>query len=118
MKAGRQHKVALSDPAVALLKALPRDGQHVFTGARGGSLGHATLFKLLRTMGRSDLTAHGMRSTFRDWCAETGKDEALAEAALAHVTGSQTERAYNRSDLLDRRRGLMDQWGQFCLTGC
>lgn len=117
MKAGRQHRVALSGPAVALLKALPRDGSNVFTGARGGTLGHATLFKLLRTMGRADLTAHGMRSTFRDWCAETGKDEALAEASLAHARGDQTERSYARSDLLDRRRGLMDQWAQFCMNG-
>ena len=69
---------------------------------------------MLRRMGRDDLTAHGFRSTFRDWAAETGKPADIAEAALAHTLGSKTQLAYQRGDLLDRRRRLMDQWAAFC----
>ena len=72
-----------------------------------------TLTKLLRDTGlAAGATVHGFRRSFRDWCAETGKDRATAEAALAHVVGG-TEGAYFRSDLFAKRRRLMDAWAAF-----
>jgi integrase len=66
-------------------------------------------------MGRSDLTVHGLRSTFRDWAAErTNFPREVAEMALAHAVGDSTERAYQRGDLFDKRRQLMDAWAKFC----
>ncbi len=70
---------------------------------------------LLRRMGRSDITAHGFRSTFRDWTAETtNATREVAEMALAHVIPSKVEAAYRRGDLLKKRRGLMDAWAAYC----
>ena len=75
-----------------------------------------TLTKVLRTTGLADRsTVHGFRSSFRDWCADTGKPREIAEAALAHTVGG-VEGAYFRSDLFERRRALMDQWATY-LTG-
>jgi integrase len=73
-----------------------------------------SLTAVLRRMGRGELTAHGFRSSFRDWCAETGRPAEIAEAALAHTTGDKTVQAYQRGDLLERRRKLMDTWAAFC----
>jgi integrase len=67
----------------------------------------------LRRMQRTDITAHGFRSTFRDWCADHGKPRELAEAALAHVVEG-VESAYLRSDMFEARRALMAEWGAFC----
>ena len=76
-----------------------------------------TLTKILRDQGLAErATVHGFRSAFRDWCAETGKPRAIAEAALAHTVGG-VEGAYFRSDLLARRRVLMDQWAAFLAAG-
>jgi hypothetical protein len=62
-----------------------------------------------------DVTMHGFRSSFRDWCGEaTSFPRELAEAALAHVAGDATERAYRRGDALEKRRGLMEAWAAFC----
>jgi integrase len=72
-----------------------------------------TLKNLLRRLGHGDITVHGFRSTFRDWCADHGKPADLAEAALAHVTGSAVERSYRRSDVLERRGALMAEWEAF-----
>lgn len=80
----------------------------------GAPLSNMALLMTLRRMGRGDLTAHGFRSTFRDWAAETGKPADLAEAAPAHTTGDKTVQAYLRGDLFERRRKLMDQWADFC----
>ena len=66
--------------------------------------------KAWRSAGGGTTTVHGMRSAFRDWCGEQGEDRALAELALAHAIGDSTEQAYARSDLLERRRGLMQRW--------
>ena len=74
------------------------------------------MLKLLRRMKRVDLTAHGFRSTFRDWCAEaTGYSREVAEAALAHTLGDKVEAAYRRGDLFEKRRRLMADWAEFCL---
>ena len=70
---------------------------------------------LLRRMEREDITAHGFRSSFRDWAAEqTNIPSAVCEAALAHTLQNKTEAAYNRTDLFDKRRELMDLWSVYC----
>jgi integrase len=116
MKAKREHRVALSSQAVDLLRSLPRvkDEQWVFPGARvGRPLSNMAMLELLRGM-RPGLTVHGFRSTFRDWVGEaTSFSPELAEHALAHVVGNQTEAAYRRGDALERRRELMQAWAGF-----
>ncbi len=73
------------------------------------------MLALLRRMARADLTAHGFRSTFRDWCAEaTGYAREVAEAALAHAVRDKVEAAYQRGDLMEKRRRLMADWADFC----
>jgi integrase len=120
MKAGREHRVPLSAPAVTLLHGLRPLGKAglgdwVFPGLRANeSLSPTALAMLLRRMGR-DITTHGFRSTFRDWCAEcTVYPREVAEAALAHMLRDETEAAYQRSDLLEKRRRLMEEWGAYC----
>ena len=72
---------------------------------------------LLRRMGRGDLTAHGFRSSFRDWAGDrTHVQREVIEAALAHVAGGKVEVAYRRSDALEKRRALMDLWSTYCTT--
>jgi integrase len=75
------------------------------------------LLALLKRMGRDDLTAHGFRSTFRDWAAEaTNFPRDVAEMALAHSIGDKVEAAYRRGDLFDKRSKMMAAWGAFCAT--
>jgi integrase len=118
MKANREHRVPLSDAALTVLREAgklhtgDRDG-FVFPGRKAG-LSNMALLMALRRMGRGDLTAHGFRSTFRDWAAETGQPADTAEAALAHVVGDKTVTAYQRGDLLERRRRMMTAWAAFC----
>jgi integrase len=123
MKAGRPHRVPLSGPAIAVLRALAplrvssRDTDaYVFPGRRRGRpLSSMAMLMLLRRMGRGDLTAHGFRSTFRDWCAEaTTHEGAVAEAALAHTVRDKVEAAYRRGDQFEKRRRLMAEWASFC----
>ena len=113
MKAGREHRVPLSGAAVAILRA--QTGQHktrVFPSARGGKMISATV--LSGAVKDLDCTVHGFRSSFADWAAEVEHaDHAVTQAALAHVTGSQTERAYSRTDYFDRRRPLMTAWADY-----
>ena len=74
--------------------------------------------RLLERMGYAGLTSHGFRSTFRDWTAErTAFPREVAEAALAHTNGSKVEKAYQRGDLFDKRRKLMDAWAAYCDQG-
>lgn len=119
MKAGREHVVPLSEPAAALferMRAYRRAGcDLVFPGqARGKPLSDMTLTKALRDMGL-DITAHGFRSTFRDWVAEKTQWPAdLAEAALAHVVSDKTVAAYQRGTMLEKRRDLMAAWANYC----
>ena len=88
----------------------------VFPGGKAGKpLSSMALLMLLRRMERGDLTAHGFRSTFRDWCAEaTNYPREVAEAALAHMLRDKTEAAYQRGDLMEKRRRLMAEWATFC----
>jgi integrase len=119
MKAERQHRVPLSAAAIAVLRDAEqlrnaKDGL-LFEGMKQNNpLSDMTLGAVLRRLGRADLTVHGFRSTFRDWCAESNYSREVAEAALAHVQGDKTEAAYFRSDLFDQRRKLMDAWARFC----
>lgn len=114
MKAKREHRAVLNDEAVALLKSLPRKGDLIFTNTRGGMLSDMTLTAVLKRMGRSDITAHGFRSTFRDWCGErTNYPRDVAEMALAHAIGDKVEAAYRRGDLFEKRRRMMRDWGKF-----
>jgi len=120
MKASREHRVPLSTRALAILKEMQAhryaDDAFVFPGAkRGRPLSNMAFLMLLRRMGRGDVTAHGFRSSFRDWAAErTTFPSEVAEMALAHTVSDKTVAAYNRSDLFERRRRLMSAWTTFC----
>lgn len=124
MKSGREHRVPLSDRAIAVLKPLsPEEGVignagYVFPGAKTGKpLSNMSMLKLLERMKRSDLTAHGFRSTFRDWTAEqTSTPRDVAEMALAHVVSNAVEAAYRRGDMLAKRIELMDSWSAYCAS--
>jgi integrase len=118
MKAGREHRVPLSQPALDLLQALPRlEGvEHVFPGSKDKPISDMTIGAVLRRM-RVEAVPHGFRSTFRDWCAErTGTPNEVAEMALAHAVGDATEAAYRRGDLFEKRRELMTLWARFVDT--
>lgn len=114
MKAKREHRVALNAEAVALLEYLPRTSDVIFPNRKGGVLSDMTLTAVLRRMERGDITAHGFRSTFRDWCSErTNYPRDVAEMALAHTIGDKVEAAYRRGDLFEKRRLMMRDWGKF-----
>jgi len=119
MKAGREHRVPLSPQVVALLQALPRerDNPFVFIGTRAGGLSHAALGRVLGRMGRSNITVHGMRSAFSTWAHERTKHgNNVIEISLAHAVGDKTSQAYQRGDLLAKRRQLMAAWTKFCTS--
>ena len=115
MKSGREHRVPLSKPAIKLLRSLSADRlpeDHVFPGMRG-PLSDMSLTAVLRRMGVS-ATAHGFRSTFRDWVSEyTEHSGEVAEMALSHAIGDKVEAAYRRGDLLEKRIALMTDWASF-----
>ena len=117
MKMARPHRVPLSDAALAVLEAArplrsgDGGGALVFPSQRGKVLTDHALSKPLRD-NEIDGTVHGLRSGFRDWCAETGKLREIAEAALAHTVGG-VEGAYFRSDLFEARRRLMADWARY-----
>ena len=132
MKAGKVHTVPLSDPLIALLEGLPRikGSSLLFPGIRKGRpISNMAMLMTLRRMDEKDLedggkgwrdsndrviTAHGFRSTFRDWAAEcTHHAREVCEMALAHVVANGAEAAYWRSDLLEKRRSLMTEWANF-----
>lgn len=116
MKAGREHRVPLSKPAVKLLKSLPRtEGcDLVFPGNNETALSDMTLTSVMRRMG-ADAVPHGFRSTFRDWASErTGYPSDVAEMALAHTISNKVEAAYRRGDLFTKRAQMMADWADFC----
>jgi len=131
MKNGREHRVPLTQEAVALLEALPRmeDSPFVFFAPRGGMLSDMSISAVMRRMQEAEVKAgrvgwldpknkrpavpHGLRSTFRQWAAERGYPRDMAEMALAHFIGSEVERAYQRSDMLERRRAMIADWAGF-----
>jgi integrase len=119
IKAGKEHRVPLSDRVVELLKAAHRErgNPYVFIGPRRAGLSRAAMTQVLERMGRADITVHGFRSSFRDWAAEqTAYANHVVEQALAHSIGNAVERAYRRGDMFDKRRALMAAWSRYCTT--
>lgn len=118
MKAGKDHIVPLNDRAVEILKTLHevRSNDYVFLGLKPGrALSQMSLLMLLRRMKCGQFTAHGFRSSFRDWTAECHSASAeVAEMALAHTVSNAVEAAYRRGNLLEKRRSLMRDWGSYC----
>ena len=135
MKASKEHRVPLSDVAMALLEGLPHmDGSdYVFPAPRGGELSDMSISAVVRRINESlisdgekeyidpksnrAIVPHGFRSTFRDWCAEqTNYPNVVAEMALAHTISNQVEAAYRRGDLIEKRTLLMQEWANYCNT--
>jgi integrase len=116
MKGGREHKVPLSGRVVEIVKSLPQHGEYVFAGSRPDRpLNVAAMLRVITRMKRSGITAHGFRSTFRDWAAETtGYPNHVVEKALAHAIGDKVEAAYRRGDLFEKRKRLMNEWATYC----
>jgi integrase len=121
-KAQREHRVPLPPRALAILQEMQAhrhgDDGFVFPGSEPERpLPYASFLRLLRQMGHRDQSVHGFRSSFRDWCAErTSFPSEVAEMALAHVVGTKVEAAYRRSDMFEKRRRLIEMWGEFCTT--
>lgn len=107
------HRVPLPTQLVEMLRELEVTDGYVFSGRGGSSLSIDTCRLTLRRLVGRNVTMHGCRSTFRDWAAESKKDRVLAEKSLMHTTGNEVEEAYQRSDLLDGRRQLMQDWSDF-----
>jgi integrase len=118
MKGGEEHRVPLSERALAILEEMGLAGREgfIFPGKRRDEpLSEMALEALMRRMGVKPLTVHGFRSSFRDWAGEcTSFPREIAEAALAHKIGNKAEQAYRRGDALEKRRELMNAWAQFC----
>ena len=112
MKAKRAHRIPLADAALDVLRQARNLGSGIYvfpSPVKGRELSGPTLQKLARMCGG---TVHGLRTSFRTWCGDTGVAREVAEAALAHVVGG-VEGAYNRTDLFERRREVMDNWGSY-----
>jgi integrase len=118
MKAGREHRVPLTDAAIAIVTSLIEPGQkYVFHNEYGRQLSNMTMLKALRTVRDDAPTVHGFRSSFRDWAAEqTDAPREVVEACLAHAVGDAAELAYKRSDFLEKRRTVLQSWGQLCVN--
>jgi integrase len=118
MKAGREHRVPLSERVAAILRQLAetKTGDFVFPGERKDRPpSDRAMNRMLRRMKADTATAHGFRSSFRDWAGnETSYPRDLIETALAHVIGDKAEQAYRRSDALEKRRKLMEAWASYC----
>lgn len=132
MKNGKAHTVPLTKTAVEMLKALPRleGNNYVFPAVRGGQMSDMSLTQLVRRMNTDNekpwidpatgrnITVHGLRSTFKDWCRErTRYPDEVSELQLAHINDDKTRAAYARSELIDKRRLMMADWEQFCVHG-
>lgn len=117
MKAGKEHRVPLSQRAVEILEAVRSLGSSFMFPAKNGGLSGMAMSMLLRRM-EVAATVHGFRSSFRDWSAEcTSFAHEVCEMALAHAIGNKAEAAYRRGDLFEKRRRLMDEWAAFCDSG-
>jgi integrase len=114
----KEHRVPLSQAAIAVLNDMKRiqSGSLVFPGGKANRpFSSNAMLALLERMGRTDITVHGFRSTFRDWAAErTNYPRDVCEMALAHAIGDKVEAAYRRGDLFDKRKRLMAEWAKFC----
>ena len=120
MKMGREHRIPLPTAAVELLGKMPRLGDLVFPGTKQNKpLSDMSLTAVLRRMERNDITVHGFRSSFRDWCSESVANSfprEVCEHALAHSLPDKIEAAYRRGDLIEKRALLMQAWSDYCAT--
>lgn len=117
MKTGKQHRVPLTARAVEILEAMPKDGGQIFAGPKGDIPSNNFLSALLKRM-EVNVTAHGFRSTFKDWAREhTAYADEVSELALAHINDDATRAAYARSELIDKRRLMMGDWERYCYHG-
>ena len=121
MKARREHRVPLADRVMEILSEAQalygEDNNLVFPSSSGKPLSIMVCVVLLRRPG-IPAVPHGFRSSFRDWCIEqTGVPRELGEAALAHKLGNSTQTAYARTDFFEKRRGLMEGWEEFLVSG-
>ena len=117
MKLRREHRIPLSKQAQALLAALPREGQYLFSVRSGQPLNHMSFRRILTKLANG-ATVHGFRSAFRDWAAEeTHFPREVCEQALAHKISNAVEAAYRRGDLFEKRRRLMQDWSDYCERG-
>jgi len=118
MKADKEHRVPLSNAAIAVLKAMwaIRHSDYIFPGQRNAhAVGANSVLRFAKEAAGIDITTHGLRSTFRDWAAEcTTFPREVAEMALAHTIPDAVEAAYRRGDLFDKRRKLMQAWADYC----
>ena len=118
MKGGREHRVPLSDDAVAVLKSMQeiRRSDYIFPGMHAERpVGARTIADIVKELAGREITIHGFRSTFRDWASErTNFPREVAEMALAHTIPSAVEAAYRRGDLFEKRRKLMEAWAAYC----
>ena len=116
MKAGKEHRIPLAPAVMRLLKALPQVDGNLFPGVKGKPITTEAAMKLLKEL-RPGLTAHGFRSTFRDWAAEqTSHAREIIEHAMAHQLKDAAEAAYQRGDMLRRRAVLMKDWASYCAS--
>jgi integrase len=118
MKVGKEHRIPLSEPAMRILEQLKKlpASVFVFQSSPRRPISNMAMLMTLRRMGRTDLTVHGFRSSFSDWCAErTNFPSEVREMALAHRVANAVEAAYRRGDLFEKRRQLMAAWGKFCI---
>ena len=120
MKAGKEHKVPLSERSLDILRAMKRvsQGHYIFPGSRAGNpLSEMSMLMTLRRMGVEDVTVHGFRSTFKDWAADcTTYQNEVSEMALAHTIDNKSEAAYRRGELLEKRKNLMKDWAKYCFS--
>ena len=118
MKAGREHRVPLSDAAMKILRSIPREGRFVFENpTHRRPLSNMAMLQLLRGIRDDGSTVHGFRSSFRDWAADkTDVAREVVEACIAHAIGDESELSYKRTDFLEKRRVLMEQWANHSLA--
>jgi integrase len=119
MKAKRPFRAVLNEQAIEVIKPLMGASDYVFPGGKiGKPLSENGMLAVLKRMGRTDITVHGFRSTFRDHIGEeTDFDRFVTEFAMAHVVGDSTERAYARGDQLRKRFDIMEAWGNYVMSG-
>ncbi len=116
MKAHREHRVPLNNECMEILECLKEFKSYDTDKVFYLKLCDVSVSKAIKSVSKPEATIHGLRSSFRDWCGDTTDfPREVCEAALAHTVGNQTEAAYRRSDLLDKRRSLMNQWGEYLL---
>lgn len=109
------HVVPLSRQAQKILEALPNTGDFIFPSRAGTPVSPNSLLTAMRSTTDQEVTTHGLRSTFSDWCARNGKNFLVSEKCLMHAVGNQVFRAYQRDDLLDQRRELLQEWADYLL---